>query len=73
MICTALHTKFELYNLRHNFYTDLVHVRLKSLWVGIYKPFQDIDGLLSLFPVTGIQSLHQTIWKWRVVPTVCSL
>lgn len=56
-----------------NCYTDLVHVRLKGLWVGIHKPFKDIDGLLSLLPVTGIQSLHQTIRKWRVVPTMCSL
>ena len=48
----------------------LMHVRLQSLWVSIHILFQDIDGLLAILPVAGVQSLHQTIREGRVLPTV---
>lgn len=51
----------------------LMHVGFKGLWMGIYKLFQNVDGLLSVLPITSLESLHQTIWKWRVLPTLRSL
>lgn len=50
-----------------------MHVGFKGLWIGIHKLFQNVDGLLSVLPITSLQSFHQTIWKWRVLPTLRSL
>ena len=60
----------HFYDSTHNIAKYLIHVRLQSLWMPIHKLLQDVDGLLAILPVTGIQSLHQTIWEGRVLPAV---